>query len=364
MSGFVAEPDAITSYGRMVAAHSQYAERAHLYGAQEAHVDDKSIGIGVDVFGVIYGAHYEAQGQVCEAVRRLGFLCRDAGAGVLKAAEHYRTTDVAAAERMDNTYPGTDSRPVPMGPPARGIKEYIDPTGRLTPPSEPPDFEDPGGIVDTITDLLSPGKWIQEVLDAVIGVNPVEKSVEVYTGDWKAVAKAASAFHCLSYFCADTSRNIGDNMALLRDTYWQGHAAAAADSYFSGLATALDSYREGCAKLRDEYGKMATGIAGLTKSGTDAVTDVMDNAFWAALEVAAGTVLSETVIGPALLWSLAAFQCSRIVERWSDATASFEKAKHIAHTFNGVVAIVTADDSFFKGHPLPSAAYSHPAVGE
>ncbi|WP_236793684.1 hypothetical protein [Amycolatopsis sp. GM8] len=54
--------------------------------------------------------------------------------------------------------------------------------------------------MDQISDLLSPAKWIQEVLEALIGVNPLERAVEPRLGDWKAVAKASGAFHCLAYF--------------------------------------------------------------------------------------------------------------------------------------------------------------------
>ncbi|WP_236793683.1 hypothetical protein [Amycolatopsis sp. GM8] len=81
---------------------------------------------------------------------------------------------------------------------------------------------------------------------------------------------------------------------------WQGHAAAAAEGYFKNLAATLDSYRQGLEQLRDEYARTAKGVADAAKAAADAISDMMDNVFWAAVAAAAGGVLAATVVGPAL----------------------------------------------------------------
>ncbi len=354
---FFVKPGSVASYGSMVQGHSGYLDKANHYTEQCAHVEQAGGGL---VLQDMWASHFEAQSMACDYLNRLALVVRDSGADLMKAADMYRATDAAAAERVDGTYPGDDTRPTFTGP-YRAIAEFAFPPARLTPPREPEDFDDPGGIVDTISDLLSPAKWIQEIVESVLGVNPVETAVEPWTGDWKSVAKASSAFSSVSLFCADAAKNIDLNMNLLRND-WGGHAAASAEAYFKGVATTLDSYRQGFERLRDEYAHIAKGIADLTKAVVDYVSKLMDDAFWAALEVVAGGVLVETGVGPAVLWSLAALECKGIVDNWSAITGCWEKAKYLAEYFNAAVTGISADGSYFQAHQPPGSAYHHPGV--
>jgi hypothetical protein len=118
----------------------------------------------------------------------------------------YDSTDRGSAEQLDSTYPNPGDPPklpplpggIDQGSTISVVWQARFPAGRLTEPGKPEDFQNPIQILNDLTNLLSPGWWIAQILKETIGVNPVEELAKVITGDWEAIAKCASTFNSLS----------------------------------------------------------------------------------------------------------------------------------------------------------------------
>jgi hypothetical protein len=230
----------------------------------------------------------------------------------------------------------------------------------LTPPKEPEEFQNPIKIVNDLGNMISPGYWTQQVLDATIHVNPVDELAQWTVGDWEQFAKAADALNSLSWFCADLSEDISAN-ANAALTHWTGAAADEAFQYFTSFATTIKGYADGLAALRDKYLEAAKGVWEFAESVKDIIQQIFDNVFWAAVEAAAGAALSETVIGPAVLWSLAALQCAAIVKDWESITRLLMQIQNTVRMIHGGILTLVGDRGMFSSHP-PPAAYHHPGA--
>ncbi|KAA9163638.1 hypothetical protein FPZ12_009035 [Amycolatopsis acidicola] len=118
----------------------------------------------------------------------------------------------------------------------------------------------------------------------------------------------------------------------------RGSAADQAFQYFSSVATIVRGYADGLASLRDKYLEAAKGAWEFAEAANDLVQQIFDQVFWAALEAGAGAALSETVIAPAVLWSLAALQCSAIVRDWDSITKLLMQIQNAVRAVHGELA--------------------------
>lgn len=82
--------------------------------------------------------------------------------------------------------------------------------------------------------------------------------------------------------------------------------------------------------------------------------------FWIAAEAVAGGVMAETVVAPAVLWAVAAWQCMQVVKTWSKIGEQFQVLSNIVRIAKGEILMVMSDNGF-KAHPLPGS-YGHPAL--
>lgn len=287
------------------------------------------------------GSHEQVKGEIVSALTNVAIVSDDSGAALDRAVQMYTSIDDETADELDSTYP--DPGGPPELPPLPGIGPLNDsvaimhaafPATRLTPPKQPEEFQNPIQIVNDLGNMISPGYWAQQVLDATIQVNPVEEAAQWIAGDWEKFAKAADALNSLSWFCAGLSQDISANANAVL-THWTGAAADEAFQHFTSFATAVKGYADGLAALRDKYLEAAKGVWEFAESVKDLIQQIFDNIFWAAVEAAAGAVLSETVIGPVALWSLAGLECAAIVKDWESITRLLMRIQHAVRFIHG-----------------------------
>jgi uncharacterized protein YukE len=164
----------------------------------------------------------------------------------------------------------------------------------------------------------------------------------------------------LAFFCADLAQDLKTNITTLL-TSWTGNAANEAFQYFSGLADTVNGYAAGLGALRDKYREAAQGVWEFSETINDVIQDIFDSIFWGAIDLAAGGVLAETVVGPAVLWSLAALECKNVVEGWKQMTNLLTNIQNTFRLIHGGVLDVIGSGGSFEAHPLP-AGYDHPGA--
>lgn len=105
MGGFKAEPEAIGVFGEDMQALNGDANSAKTYA--EDHLD-----VGHEdtrIFATIAGAASDARQALSDNYSRLAAIQAAAAVELDKAALMYDNTDRAEAERLDGTYPETDT---------------------------------------------------------------------------------------------------------------------------------------------------------------------------------------------------------------------------------------------------------------
>lgn len=352
---FHASPAVIADFAVILGKQEQHSEAAQRYAKAHLEISDQSDG----VIAELLTTHDQLQAQINEVLAQLTAVCETNTKAMAATARYYRITDEAEARRFENTLPGTVSPPVTpfVGPFV--LRETMVPEGRLTPPQAPPEPLDPMAVVDALNNLVSPGYYVANILDVLIGVNPADEVSKWIAGDWEAFAKCCGAFNSLGFFCSDVGVNVMDNHRLLLNA-WGGKAADGSYAYFQRLATSLEEHKDAFVKLKGEYEKVAAGVREFAKVAGDLVQDIFDKVFWIAAEAAAGGIMAETVVAPAVLWAVAAWQCMQVVNTWSKIGELFQALSYIVRTAKGEILMVMSD-SGFKAHPLPGS-YGHPAL--
>ena len=359
--GFTVDAFQLGMYAGIVKNHQQDVTGAERFA-------DKNLQIGAQpglIAGLI-GSHEQAKTEILTALRSLEEVCEASGAELDRAWKMYDHTDQTSAGRLDQTYPDPGSPPsipplpgMPANPEPQAVLQTTFPAGRLTEPKAG-GFTNPVQILNDLGNLISPGYWLQKVLEGTIGVNPVQEFSNWVAGDWEQFAKASDTLNSLSFFCSDLGQDVKVNISAL-PTSWTGNAANEAFQYFNKLGDVVNDYSGGLAALRDKYREAAQGVWEFSESINDLIQSLFDNAFWASIEVAAGAALSETVVGTVALWALAALECKNIVDDWKQMTNLLMNIQNTIRIIHGGILDVVGASGTFQAHPLP-AGYDHPGA--
>ncbi|MDQ0990937.1 hypothetical protein [Streptomyces sp. V3I7] len=237
--------------------------------------------------------------------------------------------------------------------------DVTEPTGRLKAPENPADFHSPLKVLNDASDLVSPTYWVNEIIKASTGYNPLDKAKEYLAGDWAAYAKCGEVWESLGKMCADISENINAGNREL-DATWDGNAADAAFNYFKALAERCDELQADLSALSTQYGIVSHGVWS-TAEGVGAILgQIGDAAATAAISAAAGTLTSWTGWGAAVGYGLAGFEILRIIELWGDATKMINNAQLIVNGAMGVTESVGGElAGKLRDFRLPAEAYDN-----
>jgi uncharacterized protein YukE len=356
--GFRVQPEYVSKYAEVIRAQGGHAGRARDYA-------DKNMAMSWPDQGLLnywWGPHDLLQKAAAKHMDDLSRVCDASQRQLAEAATYYTKTDQATADKFDQTLPGVEvqDQGPPTNPAMADVYERNAPEGRLTEPRTPDGFTNPLEPINAISNLLSPGWWISEVLEQTIGVNPKDAVAQVVLGDWEAFAKCSNTLNCLAYFNADVRDDVRWNIDALMGN-WQGHASQAAQTYFMGLAKALDDHRKAFEGLRDAYYNQAKGAWEFSEAAGDIVQGIFDTIFWMGIEALGGALLSETGVAEVAVWSVAALEAKSIVDDWNQVKGMIDKVQHAAMSAAGYVNEIVSVPGGFGSVRFPAGGYTVPA---
>ncbi|MER5951680.1 hypothetical protein ABT127_37145 [Streptomyces sp. NPDC001904] len=242
------------------------------------------------------------------------------------------------------------------------VADVAEPTVHLRAPGTPTEFHSPLELLNDASDLVSPTYWVNEILDAALGFNPMDKAKEYVAGDWEAYAKCADLWENLGKLCADVGRNVQSGNRSL-DAAWSGNAADAAFVYFRTLAERCDDLQADLNSLSEKYGVVSHGVWSTAEAMGAILGTIGDTAAVAAIAAAAGTLTSWTGSGAVVGYGLAAVEIVRIVELWGELTKLVNNAQLIVNGAMSVIEVVGGELSGkLNDFPLPNSAYDNKVV--
>lgn len=218
-------------------------------------------------------------------------------------------------------------------------------------------FADPG----TVLDWLSPTHIVNEFIKSLCGYDLFGEAAKFFSGDWEMVWNAGGAFSALAEACQAIGINLSSGNLRL-DQSWEGNASDAAYVYFMELASAISAQQFALRKLAEQYCQAADGTWRLANLYSGILKDIYDAALIAALAAAAGTATIETVVGPIIGYSVAAYEAWKILTMIDRAKKIMDLALKGMNGIVGVIGATRAEAGEFLKHPLPRGAYDHPAV--
>lgn len=368
---FQVNPDTLLRYGDLVARNGYNMSLVGISLAQNMKLGSTD-GIWLRT---LLTAHEETTDRMSDSIER-GFRAMEgSGAELRRTARYYQATDQRAAGNLDGTYPASP-RPA-VDPPERRIvhtpdkagpyegnagTDVEDPLQHLKPPGQLEEFTDPMKFFNVVDDLMSPTWWINQVLNDTIECNPLKAVTDHLIGDWEGFARCALVWEDMSKATGAIEANVEYGLTWLAAD-WHGHAADAAVHYFDYTRQALDSHREVLDHINEKYLDVARGVWNAARSLADLLKSILDNLIVAGLAVLAGALLSWTGIGAGISWAVAAFECGRIVDLWTDATGLISDTQMVIEAFVGFLqsqeAHVLKD---IQPVPMPATDYDHPAV--
>jgi hypothetical protein len=240
--------------------------------------------------------------------------------------------------------------------------DVAEPASRLKAPAAPKEFSSPLEVLNQAGDLISPTYWVNEILAAATGFNPMDKAKEYFAGDWEAYAKCGEVWENLGKMCADISANINSGNREL-DASWDGNAADAAFNYFKAMADRCEELQSDLNTLSTQYSVVSQGVWSTAEAVSAILGEIGDAAATAAISAAAGTLTSWTGWGAAVGYGLAAAEILRIINMWGNATETINKAQLIVNSAMGFTESVGGElAGKFHDFQLPGHAYDNTVV--
>jgi uncharacterized protein YukE len=316
------------------------------------------------LIAVVRSAHVNSLSVAAAMAGKVAGILHTSEEGISGAAAYYRTTDAAAAARTDAILPGRcASTPTALEKEwaanacAPSFSDSREPSGRLK-PVDNVEYTHPLAFLDDI----SLSNWALKGFDFVFGFNPLEKLAEFLVGDWPAVAKAGVAIGRAADALHDLGYNVQGGAVALRGG-WEGVAADAAYTHFTGLAGGIDDLVNPMREISKQFDSIARGVYNLSEAATGWLKGMADAALIAGIAAAAGTVTAETGVGAVVGYGVAAYEVARILDLWAKGTAAMNNLYAAVQATVGVIEsqlhrLQSADLPDLSGYP----AYRHPAL--
>lgn len=224
-----------------------------------------------------------------------------------------------------------------------------------------------GAIPSGADDLASIGDWlnvshaVMKLAEWVTGVNPGQWAIDRITGDWAAYGKAGSAMIHLGEYYQAYGQALTEHKNLLMRS-WQGHAAKAADAYFTKLADAVSAQQELLTKIGNELHLVAYKMWTMAKLADSLLETLLDYVLEAAVWAAIGAGTLETGVGPVVGWTAMALNLKRATGTWRLIIEVHDKTYNAFLASMAIIFALVSKVQSFAEHPLPQGAYDHPGV--
>lgn len=237
-----------------------------------------------------------------------------------------------------------------------------DPTLLLVAPSD--DQVVPKPLNDWIgfSQFISPSYWINYCIAAAFDYNPLELVEKTVAGDWNAAAQAGRAFEILGDYCDEMAAQLhmGSTTAAAD---WDGQAADAAHTYFTGLSTAIKDQADA---LRAAGGEYLSVSAGMQQTGVlmdSLLRQAMDWLIIAAAAAAATAATAAVTAGAGLLVGGGAVAASiaRVAALAKQILAAHDLAVNMCNGSVGLIAGYLGALRDFETTTLP-ASYDNKVI--
>jgi hypothetical protein len=241
------------------------------------------------------------------------------------------------------------------------------PAGKLVEPEAKDIIPGPIDLVLSAGDWLNLSHWIMQGCELVTKLvsghafNPGQWVVDQFTGDWEAFAKAGDALKHVGEFHAAYAQNITEGKDAMF-AGWTGHAADAANKYFTDFAGAVKAEQSPLSQMGTEMQTAAFGIWGVAKTMDSLLESLLDALIGLGIALAAGAATSETIIGGIVGGIAAAWEIKEAVTIWKQALEAHDMAYNIGIGLTGIIAGLLGALQGLKDHPLPAGSYDHPGA--
>jgi len=237
-----------------------------------------------------------------------------------------------------------------------------DPTRHLTPANHAADTPE-NGFYDwtSVLHYFSPSFWLLEVVKQLTHVDVLEELLAPVSGHWEQVSEYGDALNKLSLCLAGTGVNLREATNALRPE-WKGNAAEAATRYFDSAALSLDGYAKVLAALQADYQDVARKMWTNCEAAKVIVEKILDDALFAAIAIAAGTVTAQTGAGPFIGYGIAALKIASMLERIHEGTKVVRVGKALIDGLTSTSEVLSKQMQDIRQVPPIKAPYDHPAV--
>jgi hypothetical protein len=237
-----------------------------------------------------------------------------------------------------------------------------DPTRHLTPPVHVAEIPE-NGFYDWTSMLhyFSPSFWLFEVVKELTDIDVLEELLAPVSGHWEQVSAYGDALNKLSLCLVDTGVDLRDATNALRPE-WTGNAADAAFRYFDSASASLTGYAKVLASLQGEYQEVALKMWINCEAAKAISEQILDDALFAAVAVAAGTVTAETGVGPVVGYALAAVKIASMMEKIHEGTKVVRVGKALVDGLTSTAEVLSKQMQDIRQVPPIKGAYDHPAV--
>ncbi|KAB1914345.1 hypothetical protein [Micromonospora sp. AMSO31t] len=356
------EPQAVVGFARQVDRAA--ADVAEIRGYLNRYAD---VATGGEQLQIARAGHEHAVELVNGTLNRLACLLENSAPELRAAAGYYRTTDLAAADRLDRTLPAAVDRCItPLELEVAGNPcapaDFIDPRdvrGHLDAPGAP---ERPSNALGWM-DYLSPASWLNEVFDHVFGFDPIGRIQNQVSGDWEALARMAPVVDNVGGALHDLAYNLQSGTTTLHPL-WQGVAGDGAFRYFTTTANATADLHDPLTTISRAYVDMADAVWSAGEALGGVVKSLIDAAVIAGIAAAAGTVTAETGVGAVVGYGLAAAEVANMFRLWGEATKLCQQIAAAVLVFRAILTRELSDLDAVALPALPDGGrYDHPLAG-
>ncbi|WP_144118334.1 hypothetical protein [Catellatospora sichuanensis] len=237
-----------------------------------------------------------------------------------------------------------------------------DPTRFLTEPPTPPDDVEHGDLDPALfASIASLSARISDLLEDLFDFDPLGDIVQVFLGDWEKLHQCGAAFNSLSLFSGQLIENL-QHSSKEAGTSWQGGAAESAQTYFADCVSSIRSQQTALLAASKEYVRLSFGINVLATQVQGLLELILDRLIIAGIAAAAGTALSETVIGGVAGYGVAAWQVIEVIQLINRAATKAQAAVTLLVGGGSFIAALTKDLGEIPALALPDLSYHHPAL--
>jgi hypothetical protein len=207
------------------------------------------------------------------------------------------------------------------------------------------------------TQYVSVSWWIGRAAERFLGTDPWQWATEQFTGDWKAVSRAADALANLADFNASFTSTL-DSAVQTVGHDWSGPAASRAVSYFQELTSAVRGQIESLDALAEQFTTLATGMYEATNALRGLLEMLLDLVIAATLEAAAAATAGWTVIGGVVAGAAAAATITKALGVWGQILEVHSHTWNAVQGFVGMCAGYLGALESMEAQPLPAGAYA------